>query len=59
MVVPYGSNGTKWMSAYHAGQIKGKWRFGRYTEPAHVAKVHFMVAPSRNSGTQIKCGTGS
>lgn len=26
-------NGTKWMTAYHTGQIKGNCRFRRYTEP--------------------------
>jgi hypothetical protein len=37
MVVLFRNNGMKWMAAYHTGQIKGNWRFGRYAEPAFVA----------------------
>ena len=42
----------QWMTAYHTGKIKDSWRFGRYTEPAHVAYVYFVVVPYGINGTQ-------
>jgi len=51
MVVLSRNNGTKWMTAYYTGHMKCKWRFGRYTEPAHVAYVHIMVVPYGSNGT--------
>jgi hypothetical protein len=40
-------------------ELKATADSGGYTEPAHVAYVHFLFVPSGNNGTQIKCITGS